>query len=124
MCLQSLTEGVDLEDLGMHCLDKAALEHTDISLPKDTVFPAWLRDYNKVYKQYPVQLLACMQSQLTLLKAEHQQLFVQSFMSMHGSTLAVWHSLQLLLMLAWLLQACSNLSTCLCQIHCYDCCSC
>ena len=50
LCLQSLTDGVDMEDLGINCLDKAALEHKDISLPKDVVFPAWLRDYTKVTK--------------------------------------------------------------------------
>jgi len=49
--LQSLTAGVDLEDLGMHCMDKKMKEHKDISLPKDTVFPAWLRDYNQVSSQ-------------------------------------------------------------------------
>lgn len=46
-----MTAGVDLEDLGMHCMDKKMQEHKDISLPKDTVFPAWLRDYNQVSSQ-------------------------------------------------------------------------
>ena len=46
--MQSLLDGVDLEDLGMHCMDKTMQEHKDISLPKDTAFPAWLRDYCKV----------------------------------------------------------------------------
>lgn len=46
--LQSLLDGVDLEDLGMHCLDKSMQEHKDISLPKDMVFPTWLKDYCKV----------------------------------------------------------------------------
>ncbi len=46
-----MTAGVDLEDLGMHCMDKKMKEHKDISLPKDTVFPAWLRDYNQVSSQ-------------------------------------------------------------------------
>lgn len=45
---QSLLDGVDLEDLGMHCMDKTMREHKDISLPKDTVFPSWLKDYCKV----------------------------------------------------------------------------
>ncbi|KAA6423444.1 MAG: Aldehyde oxidase, partial [Trebouxia sp. A1-2] len=44
---KSLTAGVDLEDLGMHCMDKKMQEHKDISVPKDIVFPAWLRDYNQ-----------------------------------------------------------------------------
>ena len=46
--MQSLTDGVDLEDLGMHCMDKTMQEHKDISLPKDTVFPTWLEEYNQV----------------------------------------------------------------------------
>ena len=29
-------------------MDNTMKEHKDISLPKDTVFPAWLKDYNKV----------------------------------------------------------------------------
>ncbi|KAL0029788.1 hypothetical protein WJX77_000034 [Trebouxia sp. C0004] len=44
---KSLTAGVDVEDLGMHCMDKKMQEHKDISLPKDTVFPAWLIEYNQ-----------------------------------------------------------------------------
>lgn len=46
--LQSLLDGVDLEDLGMHCMDRTMQEHKDISLPKETVFPSWLKDYCKV----------------------------------------------------------------------------
>ena len=46
--MQSLLDGVDLEDLGMHCMEKTMQEHKDISLPKDMVFPPWLRDYCKV----------------------------------------------------------------------------
>lgn len=46
--MQSLLDGVDLEDLGMHCMDKTMREHKDISLPTDTVFPSWLKDYCKV----------------------------------------------------------------------------
>lgn len=46
--MQSLTDVVDLEDLGMHSLDEVMREHQDISLDKDKVFPSWLRDYNQV----------------------------------------------------------------------------
>ena len=46
--MQSLTDAVDLEDLGMHSLDKVMREHKDISFDKENVFPTWLKDYNKV----------------------------------------------------------------------------
>lgn len=46
--MQSLTDTVDLEDLGMHSLDKVMREHKDISLDKENVFPTWLRNYTKV----------------------------------------------------------------------------
>lgn len=46
--MQSLLDGVDLEDLGMHCMDKTMQEHKDISLSKDMAFPPWLKDYCKV----------------------------------------------------------------------------
>ena len=56
--MQSLTDAVDLEDLGMHSLDKVMREHTDISLDKENVFPTWLKDYNKVIpKKYVGQTL-------------------------------------------------------------------
>ena len=32
----------------MHCMDKKTQEHTDISIPKNIMFPSWLRDYNQV----------------------------------------------------------------------------
>lgn len=46
--MQSLLDEVDLEDLGMHCMDKTMQEHKDVGLPEDTTFPAWLKDYCKV----------------------------------------------------------------------------
>ena len=49
--MQSLTDAVDLEDLGMHSLDKVMREHTDISVDKENVFPSWLKDYNKVIRK-------------------------------------------------------------------------
>ena len=48
VAMQSLLDGIDLEDLGMHCMDKTMQEHKDISLPKDMAFPQWLKDYCKV----------------------------------------------------------------------------
>lgn len=50
---------MDLEDLGMNCVDKAMQEHREITLPKDMVFPAWLRDYCKV-------LASCMHARYAL----------------------------------------------------------
>lgn len=46
--LQSLTEAVDLEDLGMHSLDDVMRSHKDISIVQEVNFPSWLVEYNKV----------------------------------------------------------------------------